>query len=482
MPAMKDFYPLVMESIAIQPEPQRLAYLAAQAKGDTFCGVSPAIKNREMYTEVIKAQVKTMAFLAYVSRGSAEYVRNYVDVFPEACVRLLRDCPPEDVATRKELLIATRHMLSSDFRTAFVPLIDTLLDERVLVGTGVTSREALRPLAYSTLADLIHHVRTDLSQQQLAKVVAVYSCINHDPTYPLTIQNMCSKMIQTSIEAICEKPDKIEAAKLLGTMLITTVEKLKSLYKAFDKIRAATALDKGKGKAVETSPDDPRSTALDWRNIERAMPVTSAAFASENIEAFTRDAKNLLRTLFNTFRALFIETKKISAPPPDGEVLEDLFRFGILSLQMYEGSRDPREEKEGLEAIASIFQAFEPHVFCEIWTNGLDFFLAQALEHHHIIQVLQTMLVHQSVSHQSVAILLKHLLAKLDKVGEQSKLEASLTLKLFKLAFMAVNTFIDQNEALLVPHLSKLIMDCFTYAAKAPDPWPYYQILRALFR
>lgn len=144
LPAMKDFYPLVMESIAIQPEPQRLAYLAAQAKGEIFSGVADGIKNREMYTEVIKAQVKTMAFLAYVSRGSSEYVKSYVEVFPGACVRLLRDCPPEDVATRKELLIATRHMLSSDARSAFVPLIDSMLDESVLVGSGVTSRESLR--------------------------------------------------------------------------------------------------------------------------------------------------------------------------------------------------------------------------------------------------------------------------------------------------------------------------------------------------
>lgn len=105
-----------------------------------------------------------MAFLAYVLRGSIDNIRAYLDVFPEACVRLLRDCPPEDVATRKvstkidpilcgllitvsalqELLIATRHMLSSDFRTAFIPFIDMLLDEKVLVGSGVTSREALR--------------------------------------------------------------------------------------------------------------------------------------------------------------------------------------------------------------------------------------------------------------------------------------------------------------------------------------------------
>lgn len=42
-----------------------------------------------------------MAFLAYVLRGNQGNVKDYLEVFPEACVRLLRDCPPEDVVTRK---------------------------------------------------------------------------------------------------------------------------------------------------------------------------------------------------------------------------------------------------------------------------------------------------------------------------------------------------------------------------------------------
>jgi transformation/transcription domain-associated protein len=44
---------------------------------------------------------QTMAFLAYVLRGSQGNIKDYLEVFPEACVRLLRDCPPEDVGTRK---------------------------------------------------------------------------------------------------------------------------------------------------------------------------------------------------------------------------------------------------------------------------------------------------------------------------------------------------------------------------------------------
>ncbi len=45
---------------------------------------------------------------------------------------------------KQELLVATRHILSTEFREAFINKIDILLDEKVLVGTGVTSHDTLR--------------------------------------------------------------------------------------------------------------------------------------------------------------------------------------------------------------------------------------------------------------------------------------------------------------------------------------------------
>jgi len=38
---------------------------------------------------------------------------------------------------------------------------------RVLVGTGRACYETLRPLAYSLLAEIVHHVRADLSLSQV---------------------------------------------------------------------------------------------------------------------------------------------------------------------------------------------------------------------------------------------------------------------------------------------------------------------------
>ena len=71
-PAMLDFYPLVMESIKIQPEPQRLAHAEAKERGEIFTGVAPAITNRDVYAELIKAQVKVSSTLDYTRRASAD--------------------------------------------------------------------------------------------------------------------------------------------------------------------------------------------------------------------------------------------------------------------------------------------------------------------------------------------------------------------------------------------------------------------------
>jgi len=48
-------------------------------------------------------------------------------------VNLLKSCPSESLNTRKELLVATRHILATDFRNGFFTQIDTLLMTSVRV-------------------------------------------------------------------------------------------------------------------------------------------------------------------------------------------------------------------------------------------------------------------------------------------------------------------------------------------------------------
>ena len=57
----------------------------------------------------------------------------------------------------QELLIATRHILATDFRRGFQPHLDDLLDESLFLGPGQPA--SLRPVAYSTIGDLVLHMK-----------------------------------------------------------------------------------------------------------------------------------------------------------------------------------------------------------------------------------------------------------------------------------------------------------------------------------
>jgi transformation/transcription domain-associated protein len=282
---LQNFFPHAIENIQVVPELQRIALEEYNSKGELFVGISPKIQNRELFTEFYKAQTKTVAFLAYVLRNFASLFQNdYLATLPESCIRLLRSCGSDDVSTRKELLIATRHVLMSEQRAVFAPYIELLLNERVLLGTSVTAHEGLRALAISIVADLIHHVRNELTMSQLASVVHTFAVCLQDSTYPTNIQTMSGKLLNTACEAIAAKGEPQEAARLINVILTTTLERLEALTKAFDRLKAAHAKDEG--KEVLTEEEDLKKNG--WRDIERAMPIYAISYAHESIEAFCR--------------------------------------------------------------------------------------------------------------------------------------------------------------------------------------------------
>lgn len=64
--------------------------------------------------------------------------------------------------------------------------MEKLFDEDILLGRGWTTHESLRPLAYSTLADLVHHVRQQLPLSDLARAVHLFSKNVHDDSLATT--------------------------------------------------------------------------------------------------------------------------------------------------------------------------------------------------------------------------------------------------------------------------------------------------------
>ena len=61
-------------------------------------------------------------------------MRPYETTISNCVVSLLQNCPPESITTRKELLVATRHILATDFREGFFVQIDKMLNQNVRRG------------------------------------------------------------------------------------------------------------------------------------------------------------------------------------------------------------------------------------------------------------------------------------------------------------------------------------------------------------
>lgn len=189
---VSEFVPLIMTTISLQPSP----ILRNQT---SF--------NREVYVDFMGAQIKTLSFLAYIIRLFQDTIVLHAPAMVKGMIGLLQSCPKEVAHLRKELLIAARHILATELRNKFVGSMDKLFDEELLLGRGWTVHESLRPLAYSTLADLVHHVRQHLNIHVLTKAVHLFSKNVHDESLPTSIQTMSCKLLLNLVDCIRQRSD-----------------------------------------------------------------------------------------------------------------------------------------------------------------------------------------------------------------------------------------------------------------------------------
>ena len=213
-----EFIPLIMNTISLVP-PQHLRQ-------------SPQF-NKEVFVDFMGAQIKTLSFLAYIIRIYQNETAMHSSLMVKGMLSLLTICPHEVAHLRKELLIAARHILATDLRTKFVPLMEKLFDENILLGKGWTTYETLRPLAYSTLADLVHHVRQQLPLADLSRAVQLSSKNVHDESLPTSIQTMSCKLLLNLVDCIRLRSEQEggNGKELLVKMMEVFVLKFKTVSK-----------------------------------------------------------------------------------------------------------------------------------------------------------------------------------------------------------------------------------------------------------
>src|SRR5699024_8803169 len=226
----------------------------AAQQGKIFTGVCKEIRNRAAFGEFITAQVKTMSFLAYLLRMYAHQLQDFLPTLPSVVVRLLQDCPREKSSARKELLVSIRHIINFNYRKFFLETIYELLDERTLIGDGLTVYETMRPLAYSMLADLIHHVRDYLTRDQIRRTVEVYTKNLHDDFPGASFQTMSAKLLLNMAERISKLEDKGEARYFLIMILDAIGNKFATMNHQFDNaVKVSTASKEKAAKEAEST-------------------------------------------------------------------------------------------------------------------------------------------------------------------------------------------------------------------------------------
>ncbi|XP_072524222.1 transformation/transcription domain-associated protein isoform X3 [Salminus brasiliensis] len=506
---VSEFVPLIMNTIMLQVSPQ-----ARQHK----------LYNKELYADFIAAQIKTLSFLAYIIRIYQDLVGKYSQQMVKGMLQLLSNCPPETAHLRKELLIAAKHILTTDLRSQFIPCMDKLFDESILIGSGYTARETLRPLAYSTLADLVHHVRQNLPLTDLSLAVQLFAKNIDDESLPSSIQTMSCKLLLNLVDCIRSKSEQENGngRDILMRMLEVFVLKFHTiaryqLVSIFKKCKPQSEMGVVDTGALPGVPATPTATTPSLPPPAPPTPVPPApppatpfdrAGEKEDKQTFqVSDCRSLVKTLVCGVKTItwgitsckapgeaqFIPNKQLQ--PKETQIYIKLVKYAMQALDIYQIAGNGqtyirvancqtvrmKEEKEVLEHFAGVFTMMNPLTFKEIFQTTVPYMVERISKNYALQIVANSFLANLSTSALFATILVEYLLERLPEMGSNVEL-SNLYLKLFKLVFGSVSLFAAENEQMLKPHLHKIVNSSMELAQSAKEPYNYFLLLRALFR
>lgn len=523
--------PIIKTNLDLEANAQKTAHEEAAAKGQTFIGVSRNIKNRAAFGEFITAQIKTLSLMVHLIRQSNDPSK-FLPQLPDVIVRLLKDCPAEKPVSRKELLAGLRNIIGLNHHQILLPKIDELLDERLLIGDGLTSYETRRPLAYALLSDLIHHCRESLNRDQMRKTVEVFTSTLH-MEYPGTnLTTMSVGLLLNLAPYIRELPDKAEARFFLVTILDAIGDKFAAMNHEFNNATKISKQNRDKAFTItDPTKKDPNLFAdfdgdpPDWDEIDifTAQPVKKLHMRHRPIDP-VKDNKLLFSFLVKKLKGFFFELKKCCTDnlgidtnflppnwpevshgfnPEEVGVIRKLFREGSKLFRYYGVDKSEpeikysspldilaslqnmpidKEEKDLLEGFGTIFHCIDPATFFEVFHTEIPYLHQLMLEHPALMHLPQFFLVCEATSSAFAGMMLQYLMDRIEEVGTDDVSKAKVLLRMFKLSFLAVGMFSEQNEHVLHPHITEIVTKCVQLSVTAKQPMNYFILLRCLFR
>ncbi|KAA0197800.1 hypothetical protein HAZT_HAZT001767 [Hyalella azteca] len=464
-----DFIPLIMDTITLQP---------VHRENEPF--------NKEVFVDLIAAQIKILSFLAYI-------IKTFQDRVVEHCDQLVQE---------------------------FVPHIDRLFDEKLLFGSGWTAHETLRPLAYSTLADLVHHVRT----------------YNHDDGHdPMLPKDLLIRMLQVFVdkfksiaqlqvpylkqkhaekEAVGATPSAFSATSAPSS---TPGSSSSNGLDAGQEIKQEDVKDSKIPLGASAGPGATSCTSSDTENAKEKDQIQKLGAPPNVTQNYSvPDCKALVKTLVSGVKTItwgYTNSRFCAEKHSNGEKIFEpkevlifirFVKWAMQALDIYAintpgttqgAAHGPspqrgaavttagrsKEEKDVLEHFAGVFTLLNPATFREIFSTTIDYVVDRIHLNNALQGVANTFLANPVPSPVFATILVEYLLKHMEEMGKPVE-RSSLYLKLFKLVFGSVSLFATPNEQMLKPHLHQIVNKSMELAMSAKEPYNYFLLLRALFR
>ena len=260
------------------------------------------------------------------------------------------------------------------------------------------------------MLDLVHHVRAELTPEQIWKTVKVYCKNMQDDTLPTSFQIMSAKLLLNLVERIINCPTRQKARQIMVLILNAFVQRFATLNRTYDHVMKSHKAFLEKEKKTKEDMKRKYSTNLE---LSYDVPLTSADSTSTNVNHSTqnnksessnvkkekeskkeldfftvlkentiqihadqnpdelRDAKYLFKNLMNFLKTVMFGLKSCNPPPPADfnpqqwqesarmfnyeqiVIFRKLFREGILGHLFYAQSSPQELTKNGFDLSSS---------------------------------------------------------------------------------------------------------------------------------
>ena len=483
---------------------------------------------KERVEDFMLLRVKTISFLIYTSRYRDKNIQNvensYMKEIPRFVIKGLKECPDECIAPRKEMLLVMRHIVEHQkdehllgICSHFMPYLNDMLDDSILIGKSRSSHETVRSPAYSTVLEILNSNQNQIeSAPQISSCIVFCTRVLYDTTLGPTIHALAvglmvalTQTIFNNVKTVTSNvpqatndgtsnaidasdqstiPQVVRMKELLLTIIRSFVQKIKYLSKHIRKLS-----DRNKKKETPTEETTISASAGDSTMI---LPF-SAYKANENFISEVSDSRTMfkhlvfgLKTAVMVFNSLPRDEKSKQQELP---LLTKLFRYGLDCFDIYDLALDEsivgdskqrisEEEKEIFNNYSSLFTSLPINLFTEVFKTQFEYLYKKLLEGRSMtfIHIPSNILSSNQVSASILSeILLKFLLKRMDRLPRDKK-EAQYMYNLYKLVFGSTVTF-PKNESVLKNHMTSIVTACFNFASKYKDCLDYYLILRSLF-